>query len=106
MLQLTEVSLRRGGRLLFANATFQVHAGQRLGLTGANGSGKSSLFAGILGELDRTKASSLWTPARIAHVAQKPLVDGAGSGWRYRARRAGRLKPAKMNPRSTTTPGN
>ena len=54
------------------NVTFQVHAGQRLGLIGANGSGKSSLFAMLLGELEaddgRLELASIDV---ISHVAQE-----------------------------------
>ncbi len=45
MLALTNIALRRGRKVLFENASFQIHAGQRMGVIGANGSGKSSLFA-------------------------------------------------------------
>ena len=72
MLQLNQVSLRRGDRLLFADATFQVHPGQRLGVTGANGSGKSSLFEAILGGLEADEGEIVVTTGyRIAHVAQE-----------------------------------
>jgi len=64
--------LRRGRTLLFENATFAVHAGQRPGLVGANGSGKSSLFAALLGELEADHGEIRLPPsARIAHVAQE-----------------------------------
>ncbi|NND55980.1 MAG: ATP-binding cassette domain-containing protein, partial [Xanthomonadales bacterium] len=52
MISLNQVSLRRGSKLLFENATLQAHAGHRVGLVGANGSGKSSLFAMLLGKLE------------------------------------------------------
>ncbi|MDH3955045.1 MAG: ATP-binding cassette domain-containing protein, partial [Gammaproteobacteria bacterium] len=52
MLALTNIALRRGRKTLFESASFQLHAGQRLGLIGANGCGKSSLFAMLLGELE------------------------------------------------------
>jgi len=72
MLQLNQVSLRRGDRLLFTNASLQAHFGQRLGVTGANGSGKSSLFDAILGRLEVEAGSiSLDPEYRIAHVAQE-----------------------------------
>lgn len=72
MLQLNQVSLRRGDRLLFSNASLQAHFGQRLGVTGANGSGKSSLFDAILGRLEVEAGSiSLDPEYRIAHVAQE-----------------------------------
>tara|TARA_B100001079_G_scaffold224956_1_gene201942 strand:- start:839 stop:2776 length:1938 start_codon:yes stop_codon:yes gene_type:complete len=52
VLKITDLSLRRGSRLLLEHVELDVFPGQRLGLTGANGSGKSSLFAVIAGRLD------------------------------------------------------
>ena len=52
MISLNNIALRRGPRLLFEDASFQVHAGQRMGLVGANGSGKTSLFSLMLGEFE------------------------------------------------------
>jgi len=76
MLQLDHLSLRRGPRLLIDDATAQIHPGQRVGLTGANGTGKSSLFAMILGEFG-PDAGSLKLPKEwvIAHVAQETPAD-------------------------------
>ncbi|MEJ8566691.1 ABC-F family ATP-binding cassette domain-containing protein [Elongatibacter sediminis] len=72
MLQLNQVRLRRGTRILFEDATFQAHAGQRVGVTGANGSGKSSLFELILGGLQTDAGEiSLQAGCRIAAVAQE-----------------------------------
>ena len=51
MILLRQLSLARGARRLIENADLQVHAGWRVGLVGANGSGKSSLFALLSGEL-------------------------------------------------------
>ncbi len=76
MLRLDHLSLRRGPRLLFTDATCSIHPGQRVGVTGANGSGKSSLFALILDEL-HADAGELHRPADwvIAHVAQETPAD-------------------------------
>ena len=52
MLKITDLSLRRGSRLLLENVNLDVFPGQRVGLTGANGSGKSSLFAVIADRLE------------------------------------------------------
>ena len=72
MLSMNQVSLRRGRKLLFESASFQVHAGQRLGLIGANGSGKSSLFSMILGQLDPDGGDLRISAAdKIAHVSQE-----------------------------------
>ncbi|MBS0395949.1 MAG: ATP-binding cassette domain-containing protein, partial [Proteobacteria bacterium] len=51
MLSLRNVTLRRGPRALIEGATLTLHAGEKVGVVGANGAGKSSLFALLLGEL-------------------------------------------------------
>ena len=72
MLLFDNVTLRRGPRVLFEDASFQVHPGHKVGLTGANGSGKSSLFAAILGQLT-CDGGQIQRPAGwvLAHVAQE-----------------------------------
>ncbi len=72
MLQFNSLSLRRGAKSLFTHACFQVHPGWKVGLTGANGCGKSSLFALILDQLHADSGDCLH-PANwvIAHVAQE-----------------------------------
>ena len=72
MLQFDKVSLRRGPRLLFEEASFQIHPGQKVGVTGANGTGKSSLFSMVLKTLT-TDAGEIGRPANwiIAHLAQE-----------------------------------
>lgn len=61
-------------------ASFQLHPGHKVGLTGANGAGKSSLFAMLLGEL-QPEAGELEVPPDwvISHVAQETpaLPDAA-----------------------------
>ena len=83
MLALTNIALRRGRKVLFENATFQIHAGHRMGVIGANGSGKSSLFAMLLGELEPDEGELVLDPkAVIAHVAQES-PHGSGSAVDY-----------------------
>ncbi len=77
MLKFRDVTLRRGGRALFASANFAVFPGQKVGITGANGTGKSSLFALLRGEL-HADAGDVEAPAKwiFGHVAQEtPAVD-------------------------------
>jgi ATP-binding cassette subfamily F protein 3 len=71
LLNLKNISIRRGRKLLVEGVTMQVHAGQRMGLIGANGSGKTSLFALLLGELEADDGE-LGIDANdvLAHVAQ------------------------------------
>jgi len=83
MLALTNIALRRGRKTLFESASFQLHAGQRLGLIGANGCGKSSLFAMLLGELEPDEGELALDPKdEIAHVAQES-PHGIGSAVDY-----------------------
>ncbi|MBS0611671.1 MAG: ATP-binding cassette domain-containing protein [Proteobacteria bacterium] len=51
MLSARDLTLRRGPEPLFEQVNFIIFRGDRVGLTGANGAGKSSLFAAIRGEL-------------------------------------------------------
>ena len=83
MLALTNIALRRGPKTLFESASFQLHAGQRMGLIGANGCGKSSLFAMLLGELEPDEGELALDPKdEIAHVAQES-PHGSGSAVDY-----------------------
>ena len=51
MLSARDLTLRRGPEPLIEQVNFTVFRGNKVGITGANGSGKSSLFAAIRGEL-------------------------------------------------------
>ncbi len=72
MLSFEGVSLRRGPRLLFHEATFAIHDGEKVGIVGTNGSGKSSLLALVRNEL-LPDAGEVSLPGDrvIAHVAQE-----------------------------------
>ncbi len=72
MIRIDSLALRRGSRLLFENSTLSIHPGQKVGITGGNGCGKSSLFALILGQMG-VDEGSLELPQSwvIAHVAQE-----------------------------------
>jgi len=76
MLQLTDVALRRGPRLLFEHASAQIHPGHKVGVTGANGTGKTSLLRLILGELSPDAGEVRLPPDWvIAHVDQATPSD-------------------------------
>ena len=80
LIQLRQLTLTRGVRRLIEDASLQIHAGWRVGVIGANGSGKSSLFALLRGEL-QSEAGHCDVPRdwRIAAVAQEtpPLPQAA-----------------------------
>lgn len=72
MIQLDQLSIRRGGRILFQKASMQLHPGWKIGLTGVNGAGKSTLFSALLGGMESDSGSltrpNIWT---VAHMAQE-----------------------------------
>src|SRR6202044_1811171 len=72
MLNFTDVTLRRGPRVLFADASFGLFRGEKVGITGENGSGKSSLLALVRGDL-HPDSGSFDMPAdlAVAHVSQE-----------------------------------
>ena len=80
MIALRQVTFARVGRPLVIAASVQIHAGWKVGVVGANGSGKSSLFALLANEL-HAESGDVYMPAswRIARVAQETpaLPDSA-----------------------------
>lgn len=77
MISLKDVALQRGKKLLFTDVDLSLHRGQRVGISGANGTGKSSLFQLLLGDLQTDHGELTLPPGlSIAHVAQQtPSVD-------------------------------
>ncbi len=87
MLRLSNLTLSRGNKRLLEGASLTVHPGHKVGLIGANGSGKSSLFALLRGELSQDAGEVALPPAWvIAHVAQEtpavatPAIDYVQDG--------------------------
>jgi ATP-binding cassette, subfamily F, member 3 len=80
LIQLRHLTLARGAKPLIEDADLQLHAGWRVGVVGANGSGKSSLFALLRGELHAESGDCLvprdW---HVAAVSQEtpPLAQPA-----------------------------
>jgi ATP-binding cassette subfamily F protein 3 len=77
VIRLSNVTLRRGVKVLLEGADVALNPGEHAGLIGANGSGKSSLFSVLRGELHADKGEvdfpRTW---RVAHVAQEtPALD-------------------------------
>lgn len=79
MLNFKNISLRRGTRTLLSNTSFIIHKAQKVGLTGANGTGKSSLFAMLLKQIQIDEGDFFMPPdLEIAHVAQEaPAVNSS-----------------------------
>ena len=77
MIRFQQVSLQRGVKPLLENVDLTLNPGDKIGLIGANGAGKSSLFAMLRGELHADQGN-IDFPARwrMAYVAQEtPALD-------------------------------
>lgn len=72
MITLRNISLRRRQNLLLKDINWTIFHKQRIGIIGANGVGKTSLFSLLLGELE-ADSGDLEIPAqlKLAHVAQE-----------------------------------
>ena len=72
MLVIEELSLRVAGRLLIDNASAQIPTGARVGLVGRNGTGKTTLFRAIAGEL-APEQGNIGVPkrSRIGRLSQE-----------------------------------
>src|SRR6187431_1807176 len=71
MLQISNLSKQYGERVLFEEVTFGLVPGERLGLVGRNGCGKSTLFRLILEE-EHPDSGKITAPKgyKIGHLAQ------------------------------------
>ncbi|MBJ6985325.1 ABC-F family ATP-binding cassette domain-containing protein [Luteimonas sp. MC1750] len=82
MISFRNFALRRGERLLLSEVDLSLHAGWRVGVVGRNGTGKSSLFAAVRGEVEPDRGDlDLPSRLRIASIAQEmpslpdPAID-------------------------------
>jgi len=79
MLHITDLTFRYGGRALFEQAEMHIAPGQRVGLVGRNGTGKSTLFKLIAGDLHPDTGEITLRPrARLGRLAQE-APDGPDS---------------------------
>src|SRR3990167_3882110 len=82
MITLNNITLRRGTRTLLEKINWTIYHKQRIGLIGANGSGKSSLFAFILqryqaeaGEIDIPRQLKFASVEQEISLDQKSAID-------------------------------
>jgi len=80
MISLNNATLMRGELVLLRDANLAIHNGQKIGVIGRNGSGKSSLFACLLGQLALDKGElSMPDGLRCAHMRQETEASAASA---------------------------
>ena len=101
MIRFQNVSLMRGTKPLLDSADLTLNPGDKIGLIGANGAGKSSLFAMLRGELHPDQGA-IDFPAkwRMAYVAQEtPALDRPALERQFpQCREVGRRQPRALRP--------
>ncbi len=78
-LQLANITLVLGAKRIFENLNWEIQHGQKIGLIGANGAGKSSLFKMIEGE-HSPEMGGVITRARLittGYLSQSPELDSS-----------------------------
>jgi ATP-binding cassette, subfamily F, member 3 len=83
MIRLDKVTIRRGVKVVIDSASLVLQPGEKVGIVGANGAGKSSLFGLLLGELHEDlgeySVPSQWQRASVA----QDTPDSAGSATEF-----------------------
>lgn len=80
LIRLTNVSIAYGTHALLDNAAFQLDAGERVGLLGRNGEGKSTLMKIVAGDVHADHGEIWQQPElRIAWLEQSPVLDESHS---------------------------
>jgi ATPase subunit of ABC transporter with duplicated ATPase domains len=74
MLSVRGLTVEAGGTLVVEGASFDVRAGDRVGLVGRNGAGKTSLLR-VLGGMADPKAGMIQRPEACGYLPQDPRLD-------------------------------
>jgi len=77
VLQARGLSVEVGGRLTLVEASFTVRAGDKVGLVGRNGAGKTSLLR-VLGGEDAAAGGTVLRRGSLGYLPQDPRPEGAG----------------------------
>ena len=79
MLRVHQLSVEIGGQTVLRDASFSIAAGEKVGLVGRNGAGKTSLLRVLAGELDST-AGTIWRSQAVGYLGQDPRLAGIEPG--------------------------
>jgi ATPase subunit of ABC transporter with duplicated ATPase domains len=77
VLQVRDLAVEVGGRFTLSDASFSLHAGDKVGLVGRNGAGKTSMLK-VLGGAAPAAQGVVLRPPRIGYLPQDPPPRGSG----------------------------
>jgi ATPase subunit of ABC transporter with duplicated ATPase domains len=77
VLQVRDLAVEVGGRLTLVGASFSLHPGDKVGLVGRNGAGKTSMLKVLAGEAPAA-AGVILRPGAVGYLPQDPKPRGAG----------------------------
>jgi ATPase subunit of ABC transporter with duplicated ATPase domains len=77
VLQVRDLAVEVGGRLTLVGASFSLHEGDKVGLVGRNGAGKTSMLKVVAGEAP-SAAGVILRPRDVGYLPQDPKPRGAG----------------------------
>src|SRR5512135_2409123 len=98
-ISLQDVSLGFGGPLLLENVNLQIERGERLGLLGRNGMGKTTLLKLVYGELEPDSGVVAWQQnLRLAFLPQEVTQELAGTVGEIVAGGLGPLAAVQADP--------
>jgi ATPase subunit of ABC transporter with duplicated ATPase domains len=76
VLQVRDLAVEVGGRFTLSDASFSLHAGDKVGLVGRNGAGKTSMLKVLAGEAPSARGVVL-RPRNLGYLPQDPPARGA-----------------------------
>ena len=79
MLEVKDVALSRGSKVLLEGATFLISRGEKVGLVGVNGAGKTTLLRALHGDHD-PDTGKITRPQRIGYLGQERLSESLLTG--------------------------
>lgn len=81
ILSVSGLTLSFGDEPIFRDVSFSVNEGDRLGVIGTNGAGKTSLFRVLVGEVEPDAGSvHFGRDLRIGYLSQSTAIDSKGNG--------------------------